>query len=175
MKKILAFSGSNNPDSINEKLLISAIRKIPKEQVHFIQLKDYIIPIYSQSIEAKGIPQPIKELFQLFTGADGFIIASPEHNGLPSSFLKNIIDWISRIDQQFFGTKPVVLMSTSPGKTGGASHLQILKDFIPKWGGTVSGLYSLGSFNDKFDNDTLTILDATEEEKLDKVVQTLIQ
>lgn len=176
MKKILAFSGSNSPKSINQQLLIAAINKIHEHNtVHLIQLSDYIVPIYSPVIEEKGIPKPIKELFQLFTEADGFIIASPEHNGLPSSFFKNIIDWLSRIDQRFFGDKPVVLMSTSPGVTGGASHLQILEKLFPRWGGNISGLYSLGDFNNKFDVSNSSILDPSENVKLDREVKTLLQ
>ena len=175
MKKILAFSGSNNPESINKQLLISTINKIPKMNVHHIQLTDYNIPIYNPEIEKKGIPKSIREIFQLFTEADGFIIASPEHNGLPSSFFKNIIDWLSRIDQKFFGDKPVLLMSTSPGATGGASHLQILIKLLPRWGGNLSGHYSLGSFNDNFDRSNLSITDPIEDLKLNEAIQALIQ
>ncbi|WP_438422646.1 NADPH-dependent FMN reductase [Aquimarina macrocephali] len=176
MKKILAFSGSNNPKSINQQLLIAAVNKIDEHtNIHLIQLSDYIVPIYSPVIEEKGIPKTIKELFQLFTKADGFMIASPEHNGLPSSFFKNIIDWLSRIDQRFFGDKPVVLMSTSPGVTGGASHLQVLEKLLPIWGGNLSGVYSLGDFNNKFDVNNSSILDASENAKLDKEVKTLMQ
>ncbi len=172
MKNIIAFTGSTNPDSINKKLLTAAIHKFPIDSVHFINLTDYNIPIYSQKIEAEGIPKAIKKLFQLFTKADGFIIASPEHNGLPSSFLKNIIDWLSRIDQYFFGDKPILLMSTSPGVNGGNSHLQILINLLPRWGGNLSGVYSLGDFKHKFDSVSLTITDPIENLKLNKVIQT---
>jgi len=114
MKNIIAFTGSTNPNSINEKLLIATINKLSKDSVNLVQLVDKNIPVYSQKIEEEeGIPNPIKELFQLLTQADGFIIASPEHNGLLSAFLKNIIDWLSRVDQKFFGDKPVMLLSTS--------------------------------------------------------------
>lgn len=174
MKKILAFSGSNNPESINEQLLITAINKIPNKHVNYIQLLDYTVPIYSQKIEKSGIPKSIKEIFKLFTEADGFIISSPEHNGLPTSFFKNIIDWLSRIDQNFFGNKPVLLMSTSPGANGGASHLEILKKLLPIWGGSLTGHYSLGSFNHKFDSPNLLITDTAEDLKLNESVQTLM-
>ena len=175
MKNIIAFTGSTNPDSINEKLLIAAINKFPEKSVQLIQLTDHDIPIYSQKIEeGDGIPKAIKELFQLFTKADGFIIASPEHNGLISSFLKNIIDWLSRIDQNFFGDKPVMLMSTSPGEMGGSSHLQILKNLIPRWGGNLSSIYSLGDFNNKFDVDSLSISDKSEDLKLNEAIQAFV-
>ena len=175
MKNIIAFTGSNNPNSINEKLLIAAIHKLPKDSVNLVQLADKNIPIYSQKIEEKGIPKPIKELFQLFTKADGIIIASPEHNGLPSAFLNNIIDWLSRIDQKFFGDKPIMLMSTSPGINGGASHLQMLSNLMPNWAGNLTSIYSLGDFNNKFNVENLTILDPLEDSKLKKAIETFIK
>jgi len=176
MKNIIAFTGSTNPNSINEKLLIAAINKFPEKSVQLIKLTDHNIPIYSQKIEEKnGIPKAIKELFQLFTKADGFIIASPEHNGLLSSFLKNIVDWLSRVDQNFFGDKPVMLMSTSPGETGGSSHLQILENLIPRWGGNLLSTYSLGNFNNRFDTENLSILVPSEDLKLNEAVQTFLK
>ncbi|RBW54331.1 NADPH-dependent FMN reductase [Tenacibaculum sp. E3R01] len=175
MKNIIAFTGSTNPNSINEKLLITAINKLPKDSVNLVQLSDKNIPIYSQKIEEEGIPKPIKELFQLFTKADGFMIASPEHNGLLSAFLKNIIDWLSRVDQKFFGDKPVLLMSTSPGEYGGASHLQTLGNLIPYWAGNLTSTYSLGDFNNKFDIENLTISDPIEGSKLNEAIQAFIK
>ena len=67
MKKIIAFTGSNNPNSINEKLIQSIIRKFPDQNIEFIDLKRFDVPIYSQEIEQNGIPKSIKMLFQLFT------------------------------------------------------------------------------------------------------------
>ena len=69
------------------------------------------------------------------------------------AYLKNIIDWLSRLvpaQSPFFGesAKPILLMSTSPGATGGASNLKALTGLMPWWGGDVKGTYSLGSFYD---------------------------
>ncbi len=174
MKKIIAFTGSNNPNSINEKLVQSIIRKYPDQSIEFIDLKRFDVPIYSQNIEQNGIPKPIKKLFQLFTEADAFIIASPEHNGLPSAFLKNTIDWLSRINQKFIDGKPVLLLSTSPGPTGGKTHLQNLKKLVLQWGGLFVEQYSLGSFDENFDKSGLVITNQQENIKLKKAMQALI-
>ncbi|SDX75312.1 NAD(P)H-dependent oxidoreductase [Flavobacterium degerlachei] len=174
MKKIIAFTGSNNPNSINEKLVQSIIRKYPNQNIEFIDLKRFDVPIYSQDIEQNGIPKPIKKLFQLFTEADAFIIASPEHNGLPSAFLKNTIDWLSRINQKFIDGKPVLLLSTSPGPTGGKTHLQILEKLVLQWGGLFVEQYSLGSFDQNFDKSGLVITNQQENIKLKKAMQALI-
>lgn len=174
MKKIIAFTGSNNPDSINEKLVQSIINKFPNKDIEFIDLKRFNAPIYSQKIEQNGIPAPIKKLFQLFTEADAFIIASPEHNGLPSAILKNTIDWLSRIDQKFLNGQPVLLLSTSPGLVGGKTHLQVLNKLMLHWGALFVEQYSLGSFNQNFDLNTMSIKDTQENNKLKKAMQALI-
>ena len=174
MKKIIAFTGSSNQNSINEKLVRSVIQKFPDQHIEFIDLKQFNVPIYSQEVEQNGIPEPIKKLFQLFIEADAFIIASPEHNGLPSAFLKNTIDWLSRIDQRFFGKKPVLLLSASPGPTGGRTHLQILEKLVLRWGGLFVEKYSLGSFDQNFDQNTLSITNPQENQKMRKAVEALI-
>ncbi len=168
MKKIVAFSGSNSPDSINEKLIRSVIERYSDYDIRFIDLKKFEAPIYSPSIHAIGIPKPIQELYAVFQESEGFIIASPEHNGLPSAFLKNTLDWLSVITQRFFGEKPVLLLSTSPGATGARTHLALLAKLIPLWGGILKATYSLGSFDTTFDADKNVINDSTELEQLDK-------
>lgn len=174
MKKIFAFTGSNNPASINEKLIKYIIKEFPNSGIEFIDLKKYDLPIYSQEIEQKGIPKHAKELFQIFTAAEGFILASPEHNGLPSAFLKNTIDWLSRIDQRFFGDKPILLLSTSPGATGGSTHLEILANLVHRWGGQLVGRFSLGSFQQNFNDDTKSLNNPKEEYVLKNLVVSLL-
>ncbi|MDC6404638.1 MULTISPECIES: NADPH-dependent FMN reductase [Maribacter] len=175
MKKIIAFAGSNNPASINQKLIKYIIQEFPKSRIEFLDLKKYTLPIYSQEIEQKGIPNQAKELFQLFTSAEGFILASPEHNGLPSAFLKNTIDWLSRIDQRFFGDKPLLLLSTSPGATGGSTHLEILANLVQRWGGQLVGQFSLGNFQQNFNDDTKSLNNSKEEYVLKNLVESFLR
>lgn len=170
MKNILAFSGSNNPESINEKLIQSIIQEYSNADIRFIDIKKFDVPIYSQEIHVEGIPQPILDLYELFQDSEGFIIASPEHNGLPTAFLKNIIDWLSVITQKFFDNKPVLLLSTSPGATGARTHLGLLAKLIPLWGGRLKGSYSLGSFDSNFDVTSKRITNENEVKYLDKVM-----
>lgn len=174
MKKIIAFTGSTNPDSIHEKLVQSIIEEFDNLAFDFIDLKSFDIPIYSQKIEAEGIPNAVKKLYQRFISADGFLIASPEHNGLPTALFKNTIDWLSRIDQRFFGEKSVLLLSASPSATGGKTQLQILENLIPRWGGNLIGLYSLGNFLENFDEDNLILKNPSEKKKISKAMQALI-
>lgn len=174
MKNILAFSGSNNPDSINEKLVQSVINIYPEHDIRFIDLKKFDAPIYSQEIQSNGIPAAILELHKIFQESEGFIIASPEHNGLPSAFLKNTMDWLSVITQKFFDNKPVLLLSTSPGATGAKTHLGLLAKLVPLWGGKLKATYSLGSFESNFDVNTKRITNGLEFKKLDKAFNVFI-
>ena len=170
MKNIIAFSGSNSPTSINNQLLKAVSKLISNVQIHIVDLARFDIPIYNPKIESEGLPLAVKELYEEFVSADGFVIASPEHNGLPSALLKNTFDWLSRIDQEFLGAKPVLLMGTSPGGNGGASHLDILLGLLPRWGGVANGYFALSSFYENFDSQTRTITSHKEQERLIELV-----
>ncbi|WDE14072.1 NADPH-dependent FMN reductase [Thalassomonas haliotis] len=154
MKKILAFSGSNHSQSIHQHLIDFAASKVANNAVSVIDLKQFPLPVYSQDIEARGLPDAAKDLRQLMAEYDALMIASPEHNGSMPAFLKNIIDWLSRVaepGQPFFGdiSKPVLLLSTSPGQSGGATNLKHMAELMPWWGGEVKGCYSLGNYHEK--------------------------
>jgi chromate reductase len=52
--------------------------------------------------------------------ADGLLIVTPEYNFSIPGGLKNLIDWLSRGEDQPFAGKPVAIMSASGGPVGGA-------------------------------------------------------
>lgn len=172
MKKILAFSGSNSSTSINQQLVSTAAKQVTEVEVELIDLREFPAPLYGKDLEKeKGIPAPIKQLKAKFDEADGFLISSPEHNGSIPAFFKNTIDWLSRIEAKLFLQKPVVLMATSPGKNGGATNLNTLKNLVPHWGAKLVETYSLPSFsshltdnelNDDVKNDLSKVVKALE-------------
>ncbi|TYP95355.1 NAD(P)H-dependent FMN reductase [Fodinibius salinus] len=169
---IIAFAGSNSSNSINAQLTKAAINNISIEDVNYVDLRNMDIPMYRKELEnQQGIPQPIKNLYQKMTKAEGFIVASPEHNGLLPAFFKNIIDWLTRIDQEIFMNKPVLLLSASPGDNGGATNLSILSDLMPFWGAEVVDTYSLGKYNEHFDNESQSIVNQKELKKLSTVIE----
>lgn len=67
-----------------------------------------------------------------------------------------------------------MLLSTSPGPTGGKTHLQILEKLVLQWGGLFVEQYSLGSFDKNFDKSGLVIISQQEIIKLEKAMQALI-
>ena len=163
MKRILAFSGSNSSKSINQVFVAYAADKIGNHEVGILDIRDYPLPLYGMDLEmGEGIPDNAKKLKGIFSKQDALIIASPEHNGSIPAVFKNIIDWLSRIvepGESFFGNhaKPVLLLSASPGPTGGATNLANMERLMPYWGGDVKGKYSLGGFPDCFLNGRLSV------------------
>jgi len=175
MKKILAFSGSNSSKSINHLLVTYAVSLIETHEVNLIDLRDYDVPIFSIDLETnEGIPKKIKDLEKLISKYDALIIALPEHNGSMTSFFKNILDWLTRVNHQFLKNKKLLLLSTSPGKHGAKFGLEHTASILPRFGGELIGTYNLGSF---YDNVILEngfeFTDAEEEKKLIEVISKL--
>jgi chromate reductase len=73
------------------------------------------------------------------------LVASPEYNGQLTPYLKNIIDWVSRlayIDPTFenpFVDKPILLCSASTGSSGGAMGIPSARALFGYVGAIVFG------------------------------------
>jgi chromate reductase len=78
------------------------------------------MPLYNADMQAEGFPAAAVALADAIRGADGVVIVSPEYNWSIPGGLKNAIDWVSRVKDQPFASKPVCLQSCSMGILGGA-------------------------------------------------------
>jgi NAD(P)H-dependent FMN reductase len=160
MKKILAISASNQKNSINKDLLQASVNLLTVSEVEFLLLSQIDLPLYSlENEKTSGIPEFALLIYEKMKTVDGFILACPEHNGLPPACFKNLIDWLSRIHQNLFHNRNVLLLSTSPGAYGGNSNLQILEKLLPRWGGNITEVFSLGNFYEQFDQEYKVIRD----------------
>jgi chromate reductase len=168
MKKVLAFTGSNSSKSVNRKLLEYAVKKVQGLDVTVIDLRDFPAPIYSMDIEeGDGIPAEILQLRELFDRADGYMLSSPEHNGMMPAFLKNTMDWLSRTEGKIFQDKPVFVMSTSPGPRGGVTNLGNMETLFPHWGASsVTADFHLGSFYQNFDETNGGLVNSEHDDQL---------
>jgi NAD(P)H-dependent FMN reductase len=148
MKKVLALAGSNSSKSINHQLIEFTASLVAGSEIDVtvLDIRDWLIPIYSLDMDPDQTPAKITELISLIEAHDGFIISSPEHNGATPAFFKNILDWLSRRGDKVFGQKPVLLMSTSPGPKAGANHLKYLENALPYQGAAIASTFSLPSF-----------------------------
>ena len=136
--KILAFAGSAREGSYNKKLVKIAVAGAQKAgaEVTLIDLRDYPLPVYDMDLEAKeGLPENARKLKALFKEHDGFLISSPEHNGLFSTMIKNVVDWASRQEEgekslECFVGKFAGLVAASPGALGGLRGLPHLRSLL---------------------------------------------
>ena len=78
------------------------------------------MPLYNADLQAEGFPQPVTDMGDAIRKADGLVICSPEYNYSIPGVLKNAIDWLSRLKDQPFAGKPVLIQSASQGALGGA-------------------------------------------------------
>lgn len=78
-------------------------------------------PIYNFDVQqSPGFPAEVNAWADEIRKADALIIVSPEYNWSIPGGLKNAIDWLSRMKEQPFKDKPVVLQSCAGGILGGS-------------------------------------------------------
>ena len=173
MKKIIAFSGSNSSNSINQQLITIVAPMVEGVLVEILNLKDFPAIVYGiDEEESIGFPETMLALNEKLKEADGFIISSPEHNGSMPSALKNSFDWVSRMGGKILKEKPTVFLSTSPGPRGGASALDHLLTIMPHRGAIIIGGHAVGSFNDKVINGNL--IEGEDKDKISALIAKLI-
>jgi chromate reductase len=91
------------------------------------------MPPYNADVQEMGFPKPVTDMAEAIRKADGLIFCSPEYNYSIPGVLKNAIDWLSRLKDQPFAGKPVLLQSASGGALGGARmqyHLRQVMVFV---------------------------------------------
>jgi chromate reductase, NAD(P)H dehydrogenase (quinone) len=114
---LLAVSGSLQRGSANAALLRAAARVAPADVE--VTISDLIaqVPFFNPDIENAGAPAAVSALRAAIRSADGLLISTPEYAfGVPG-VLKNALDWI--VGSGELTEKRVVVMSASPGLTGG--------------------------------------------------------
>jgi len=151
MKNILLFSGSNNPKSINQSVIIAISELLKETNNSVINLRDFNMPIYSiETEQIEGIPENAIRLKQLIDKADALVVSVPEHNGSIPAFFKNCMDWLSRIEKKYkiLTNKSVLLLSTSP-VGGGSSSILHAEAILKRLGATITGKIVINKFNEQ--------------------------
>jgi chromate reductase, NAD(P)H dehydrogenase (quinone) len=116
---ILGLCGSLRSASINHHALKLAGKLMPPTMK--LEIADWrAFPVFDADQLARGLPDPVAALRERVRRADAVLIATPEYNFSVPGGLKNVLDWLSRGDDQPFALKPVALLSASPGPLGGA-------------------------------------------------------
>lgn len=170
--KVVAFAGSNSQNSINKALVSYVLTHFEGQEIDFLDLNDYDIPLYSIDREKKEeIPQEVHQFIEKLGDADLIITSLAEHNGTYTAVFKNLLDWSSRINLKFFADTPLLLLSTSPGGYGGGNVMEAAKKRFPKFGANIKATFSLPNFKDNFDTVTGITNSDLKNELLNKINQ----
>ena len=145
--KLLLFPASLRKSS-HQRRLIHYLAVLLADRCEIDILQDVNLPLFNQDLEqSEPIRNAVMDVHKRFNSADGMIVASPEYNGHASPYLKNTLDWVSRlarIDEHYaninpFRNKPLLLSSASPGWTGGVLGLKDARSIFTYLGYLVVG------------------------------------
>lgn len=172
--KILAIVASNSQKSINKQLLTCAINMLDHSDVKRVDMNDYDLPIYSIDLEEEhGIPAPAKLFLEHIANADALIFSFAEHNGGYTAAYKNLFDWASRDNRNVYQNKPIVMLSTSPGKAGASNVLKTAIESAHYFAGDVVASMSFPSFFENFDTEKGEITNSQLREQLQQTLSSL--
>jgi NAD(P)H-dependent FMN reductase len=122
MARILVFSGSTRPASVNRRLAAIAARDLGALGVDVteISLADFPLPF----VDEDGRPNPpenARRFNDLVQAHDGLFIACPEYNSGYPPLMKNALDWASMCNggKPGLAGKVVALGAASPSPRGG--------------------------------------------------------
>lgn len=160
--KIAIISGSLRKGSFNTslvKFVANSMASNGSVEVDEISLGALDLPMFSEDLEANGLPANVLDLKDRLIAADAVLIASPEYNGSLSGALKNAIDWASRPREgeaslACFKGKVGGLLAASPGAIGGLRGLRHVRQILTQLQMVVvPAEFALGVAHEAFDAD----------------------
>jgi len=116
--RLLGLSGSLRRGSHSTAIL----RELQSELGPLADLEIFLprLPLYDEDEQAIDLLEPVERLRHAITTAAGVVICTPEYNHGVPGVLKNALDWVSRPSgKSVLKAKPVLIVSNSPGFTGG--------------------------------------------------------
>lgn len=116
---IAVFVGSLRKDSYN-RAIYEIYKKLAGNRLIFTEVKIDHFPHYNADLHQNGFPNEVLTANQIIKESKGILFFTPEYNYSLPGFLKNGIDWLSRLDPQPFDKKLAAIIGASPGKIGTA-------------------------------------------------------
>ncbi|MFM1815754.1 MAG: hypothetical protein RLZ98_2449 [Pseudomonadota bacterium] len=168
---VLAICGSLRKDSYNAALQ-RALPELAPPDLNIVPAPSFRnFPLLDMDIvTGSGIPADVAALGAAIRQADGVIITSPEYNYSMPGILKNAIDWLSRLSEQPFAGKPVLLQSAATGIFGGVRaqyHLRQTMVFLDAFVMSKPEVF-VGQAASRFDEKTLALVDGPTRELVTK-------
>ncbi|MFC6175306.1 NAD(P)H-dependent oxidoreductase [Companilactobacillus huachuanensis] len=119
--KLVGIAGSIADQSYNRTLLKFIAKRFEGlVDIEVLDIND--VPVFNQDDDQTNCAA-IQNLCKKIEGADGVIIATPEHNHTVPAALKNVIEWLS-YEVHPFDAKPVMIVGASY-HTQGSSRAQL--------------------------------------------------
>ena len=162
--RIVLVCGSLRNGSYNRSLLdVFAEHLYGLCEVDILLPSQVDLPLFNEEVEHDpALVARVKALHQRFASCNGLIVVSPEYNGQPSAYIKNLMDWVSRLAYTHpeiknpFLDKPVLLASASTGTFAGIVGLENLASLMRYIGGLVmAGQITLAHAQDHFEGTNL--------------------
>ena len=134
--KILVIPGSLRTGSHNAKLAAQAAYEFAKAGVEVtrVSLIDYPLPIYDADLQVKsGVPKNAVNLKRMMAAHHGILLVTPEYNSSIPALLKNMLDWVSRVQDphemrgQVFRQRTFAIAAASESRLGGTRALSALR------------------------------------------------
>lgn len=138
---LLIIAGSSRSASINRRLQerLAEVAEANGEQCYVYPPAELDAPIYNGDDEdANGVPSNIQKLATAIAEASKVIVVTPEYNASVPPLLKNAIDWSSRVQQQPWRGKTVLLAGASPGQFGAVRAMSDLRHIFANLGAWVA-------------------------------------
>ncbi len=133
---VIGISGSLRKESMNTKALNIALRfaREAGAAVRAVDLAQMSIPIYSEDIPDP--PHDLVVLQSVLVETDLILIASPEYNHSIPGGLKNVLDWLSVMENPFDG-KVTAIFGVSNGPFGTVRMQPHLRQVLANLGSIV--------------------------------------
>src|SRR5947199_2293280 len=181
--KILVIPGSLRAGSLNARLAATAAYDLAQAgaEVTRISLADFPLPIFDGDLQNKsGVPKHAVNLKRMIGVHHGVLIVTPEYNSSLPPLLKNVIDWVSRVQDaheargQVFRERAFAIASASAGRLGGTRCLAALRLILSACHATVIPNQLALSFTDDAYDDMDRLKHASDIEALQALVRQLI-
>jgi chromate reductase len=142
----LVIAGSARAESHNLKLARELLSFVPDGiECSLLLPADVSLPLYNQDLEVDAdVMLEVRRLHALVAAADALIVVSPEHNGSVCAYLKNLLDWVSRLahigdrnQPSAFSYKPILLACATSSWHGGSLGLLAVRNVLSYLGAVV--------------------------------------
>src|ERR1700732_3124977 len=189
--KILVIPGSLRTGSLNAKLAAAAAGGVAAgaagefaaagSEVTPLSLGDFPLPIYDGDLQTKsGVPKHAINLKRMIGAHHGVLIVTPEYNSSVPPLVKNIIDWVTRVQDahetrgQVFRERAFAIAAASESRLGGARSLAALRLILSACHATVIPNQLALSFASEAYDDMDRLKLAADAEALKALVRQLI-